>query len=83
MTTRITARSPGCSCGARRWFNCSCYRESVVYEAKGHPWEIEDTGIPTPAFVAHVAGLHPDCDLIFLPGPAYLSAEYRAALHPA
>jgi len=55
----------------------------VVYEAKGHPWEIEDTGIPTPAFVAHVAGLHPDCDLIFLPGPAYLSAEYRAALHPA
>lgn len=83
MTTKITARAPGCSCKARRWFECSCDLEAIVYEAEGHPWEIEDIGIPTPAFVAYVAALHPGWDLIRLPGPEYLSAEYAAALRAA
>lgn len=79
MSAWIKARGPACTCKARDWWLCSCHEEGVDYEAAGHPWEIEETGIPTPAFVAYVAERHPGWDLIHLPLPDYLSAEYRAA----
>ena len=81
MTTTIRARTP-CVCKAPRWFHCLCYEEEVVYEAEGHPWEVEDIGAPTPAFVAYVAALHPGWDLIYA-GLPHLSAEYAAALRAA
>lgn len=66
MSARITVRSPACTCTARRWFDCTCDREETVYDAAGHPWEIEDIGVPTLEFVAYVVALHPAADLIYI-----------------
>ncbi len=72
--------APACTCGAARWFQCKCNGDRCEYVADGHPWEIEDIGIPTPHFVEYVAGLHPGCRLIFMPGPSYLAEKYKDAL---
>lgn len=83
MSTRIPCKitvMPPCTCAARFWFECRCAGDRCEYVADGHPWEIEDIGIPTPEFVAYVAKLHPGCRLIFMPGPSYLDDKYKAAL---
>jgi hypothetical protein len=79
MPATVSARPP-CTCNARRWFECRCVSDGFTYTGEGHPWEIEDIGIPTPHFVAHVAKLHPGWDLVYADGPAYLADRYAAAL---
>lgn len=74
----IRART-NCTC-TRAWFDCRCDAEETVYDASGHPWTIEDTPIPSPAFVAYVAKMHPGATLVHIQGPAYLAAEYAAAM---
>ena len=77
MSATVRART-GCTC-SRPWFSCLCPVEETVYEASGHPWTIEDTPIPTPAFVAKVARLHPGASLVYIDGPAHLATQYRMA----
>ena len=76
---KITVMPP-CTCGAKDWFRCSCAGEHCEYRADGHPWEIEDIGVPTPEFVEYVAKLHPGSRLRYLPTPSYLDDKYKAAL---
>lgn len=64
MKAKITARD-GCTCPAgTEWFYCQCAAEDTVYEAEGHPWEVEDIGLPTRTFIRYVRGLHPAAKLI-------------------
>jgi hypothetical protein len=44
--------------------------EDVFTAPAGSEWTIEDTTIPSRAFVDYVASIHPDADLIYvrLPG---------------
>jgi len=83
MSQRIPCKitvAPPCTCSAKHWFQCRCDGDRCEYVADGHPWEIEDIGIPTPEFVEYVAKLHPGSRLICLPGPWYLAEKYKAAL---
>jgi hypothetical protein len=69
MTASIRVRK-GCTCKLR-WFACQCDVVDDVFTAPaGSEWTIEDTTIPSRAFVDYVAHLHPDADLIYvrLPG---------------
>ena len=68
-----------CTCG-ETWFRCVCSEEVATYTGEGHPWEIEDLGVPTPEFVAYVVKLEPGMDLIYRSTPAYLAAAYARAL---
>lgn len=79
FTAKIKARTP-CTCGAKRWFNCTCDYDEMVYEASGPEWTLADADIPSPAFVRYVRNQHPTWDLIYTATPAYLDAEYKKAL---
>lgn len=67
MSASITVSEP-CTCG-RRWFECACSEDIATYEAAGHPWEVEDIGAPTPAFVRYVRDLHPGKSLRYIDLP--------------
>lgn len=57
-----------CACPGE-WYRCKCDGEQTVYDAAGHPWEVEDIGVPTPEFVAYVRKLHPTARLVYIDLP--------------
>lgn len=67
MTAAATIRArTGCVCH-RAWFACQCDVSDDVFEAPvGSEWTVEDTPIPSRAFVDYVAGACPGASLIYI-----------------
>jgi len=59
---RIIVQEPACSCGAKHWFQCKCYRGRIKYEFTGDPGRI----MPNSEQIAYVRQLHPTADLIYI-----------------
>jgi hypothetical protein len=64
MTTTATITVlTTCTCGAARWFSCTCATVVAEYDA---PLFDDMRGVPAPAAVAWVERQHPGCSFRYL-----------------